>query len=316
MNQQTKLRMFGGCILLINLYVIGHYNLEGFPALLLTLGFAVGYEYLVVRPVISPKAEAGGAEPLEEDPALYDQAISEIRERRVIHGVWAQAFAEADGDQKRTMARYIALRVAQMQSLQIAPEVAQGKAPRWQWALQLAGMLVLVTLLGPVPGVLAVAAFVWLKPKFGGIGAVASAGVIGICTIVATTLLFPDGAKPQKEALSQKEWEWESGVVTPAPSPTPAGSFDPRTISPTDPPPAPTPLGSDSTVRASGQTEAHYATIYAAHPDADQIADSPLFKHWLSTSPTNQRIMQEGNADQVIAMFTAFKAQQMKSGSL
>lgn len=50
MKKTTKLRLIGGGILLFNLWLIGHYGLEGIPVLLLTLGFAVGYEYLVVRP--------------------------------------------------------------------------------------------------------------------------------------------------------------------------------------------------------------------------------------------------------------------------
>lgn len=50
MKKTTKLRLIGGGVLLFNLWLIGHYNLEGIPVLLLTFGFAAGYEYLVVRP--------------------------------------------------------------------------------------------------------------------------------------------------------------------------------------------------------------------------------------------------------------------------
>lgn len=50
MNKATKLRLIGGSVLLFNLWLIGRYNLEGIPVLLLTFGFAGGYEYLVVRP--------------------------------------------------------------------------------------------------------------------------------------------------------------------------------------------------------------------------------------------------------------------------
>ncbi len=50
MKKATKLRLIGGGVLLFNLWLIGNYNLEGIPVLLLTLGFAGGYEYLVVRP--------------------------------------------------------------------------------------------------------------------------------------------------------------------------------------------------------------------------------------------------------------------------
>lgn len=51
MKKSTKLRLFGGAVLLFNLWLIGQYNLQGFPVLLLTIGFAAGYEFLVVRPL-------------------------------------------------------------------------------------------------------------------------------------------------------------------------------------------------------------------------------------------------------------------------
>jgi hypothetical protein len=50
MKNTTKLRLIGGGVLVFNIWLIGYYNLDGIPMLLLTLGFAVGYEYLVVRP--------------------------------------------------------------------------------------------------------------------------------------------------------------------------------------------------------------------------------------------------------------------------
>jgi hypothetical protein len=51
MKKTTKLRLIGGGVLLFNLWLIGRYNFEGIPALLITFVFAGGYEYLVVRPV-------------------------------------------------------------------------------------------------------------------------------------------------------------------------------------------------------------------------------------------------------------------------
>ena len=58
MKKTTKLRLIGGAVLLFNLWLIGQYRLEGIPVLLLTIGFAVGYELLVVWPA-RPKGEAG-----------------------------------------------------------------------------------------------------------------------------------------------------------------------------------------------------------------------------------------------------------------
>lgn len=56
--KQTKLRLVGGVILLFNLWLIGQYNLSGIPVLLLTLGFAIGYEFLVVRPASKGEQES------------------------------------------------------------------------------------------------------------------------------------------------------------------------------------------------------------------------------------------------------------------
>jgi hypothetical protein len=50
MAKTTKLRLFGGAVLLFNLWLIGSYSLSGVPVLLLTFGFAIGFELLVVRP--------------------------------------------------------------------------------------------------------------------------------------------------------------------------------------------------------------------------------------------------------------------------
>lgn len=50
MKQTTKLRLLGGAILFVNLWLIGQYNISGIPVLLMTVGFAGAYEWLVVRP--------------------------------------------------------------------------------------------------------------------------------------------------------------------------------------------------------------------------------------------------------------------------
>lgn len=57
MKKSTKLRLFGGAVILFNLWLIGQYKLEGVAVLLLTFGFAIGYELVVVRPV--SKSEKG-----------------------------------------------------------------------------------------------------------------------------------------------------------------------------------------------------------------------------------------------------------------
>jgi len=57
MKKSTKLRLFGGAVLIFNLWLIGRYNLSGIPVLLLTFGFAFGFEFLVVRPSSKEKED-------------------------------------------------------------------------------------------------------------------------------------------------------------------------------------------------------------------------------------------------------------------
>ncbi len=59
MKKSTKLRLVGGAILLFNLWLVGRYNIQGPLVLVLTLGFAIAYELLVVRP--AKKAEGPSA---------------------------------------------------------------------------------------------------------------------------------------------------------------------------------------------------------------------------------------------------------------
>ena len=46
-----------------------------------------------------------------DDERQYEQAVSEIASGNVRPGLWAQAFAESDGDNVRAQAAYLRLRV-------------------------------------------------------------------------------------------------------------------------------------------------------------------------------------------------------------
>lgn len=59
MNKSLRLRLFGGTVILFNLWLAGHYNIEGVALLMITFGFAVGYELVVVRAIGKP--EDGGS---------------------------------------------------------------------------------------------------------------------------------------------------------------------------------------------------------------------------------------------------------------
>lgn len=61
---KTKLRWIGAGVLLFNLWLCGNYNIKGIPLLLMTIGFAVGWEMLLVRQAPSiPRAKDGVEHP-------------------------------------------------------------------------------------------------------------------------------------------------------------------------------------------------------------------------------------------------------------
>jgi len=60
------------------------------------------------------------------------------------------------------------------------------------------------------------------------------------------------------------------------------------------------------------ETQAHYKTIYDAHPDADSLVESKELADWIGKQPSfvrdgYARVLTEGSAQQVVELFTAFK---------
>ncbi len=63
---------------------------------------------------------------------------------------------------------------------------------------------------------------------------------------------------------------------------------------------------------AKNETDQHYAAIYAAHPDADNIVKGSEFKAWISSLKSDwrqeyERVLKEGTTEQVIAMLNSYK---------
>jgi hypothetical protein len=59
MKRSTQLRWVGAIILLAILSLAGAYNITGAPLLLMTFGFAVLYEFALVRPAIKRENNKG-----------------------------------------------------------------------------------------------------------------------------------------------------------------------------------------------------------------------------------------------------------------
>ena len=78
------------------------------------------------------------------------------------------------------------------------------------------------------------------------------------------------------------------------------------------------PLDARSVSEQSAPSEAekeHYRRIYAAHPDADQIAGTVAFQAWVGRNLEYQRILKAGTTQEIVAMFTTYKKQNQVQGA-
>lgn len=67
-------------------------------------------------------------------------------------------------------------------------------------------------------------------------------------------------------------------------------------------------------------TEAHYRVIYEAHPDADSIVESKEMADWINAQPSFsqaaiEQVLKSGTAEQVVEVFSAFKASSGKQAT-
>jgi hypothetical protein len=63
----------------------------------------------------SPASVALGITAMNEpEERFYEEAALEVSRRQMVPGVMAKAFSEADGDEKKAIARYIGIRAAQL----------------------------------------------------------------------------------------------------------------------------------------------------------------------------------------------------------
>jgi hypothetical protein len=93
--------------------------------------------------------------------------------------------------------------------------------------------------------------------------------------------------------------------------PNPFDQFDPSTARPVDDAKNRT-FTYEQAIAPKSQIadeQEHLRRIYAAHPDADAIHDSPGFKAWVAKYPAYQRILSKGSTQEIIEMFTAYKNQ-------
>lgn len=76
--------------------------------------------------------------------------------------------------------------------------------------------------------------------------------------------------------------------------------------------PAATQQSQPDSINAQEAAEMHFAAIYQAHPDADEVVESPEFSIWYQSKPeaerrNYERVLNEGTSSEVIHMLTLFK---------
>lgn len=78
MQTKMKLRVFGAVVLVFNLWLIWRYDLQGVTLLLLTFGFAIGYEWVVVRSMAKLEARplSGRNEVASVSKTVEDEAAT------------------------------------------------------------------------------------------------------------------------------------------------------------------------------------------------------------------------------------------------
>lgn len=137
MKTSTKLRFFGGVVLLFNIWLIGRYNLHGFPVIILTIGFAIGFEFFVVRSISTEKNNVGsttGNQP--EEPSNQDEATTAlIRDKRYDDAIHADNSNIQNIEEKSEVEKHTDIYGKDDEAIYgiISDELESGKTVQWLW---------------------------------------------------------------------------------------------------------------------------------------------------------------------------------------
>lgn len=262
------------------------------------------------------------ADAREFEEAIYQRVLDEIAAGIKRDGLWAKAIAESGGSIDAAKARYIQLRA---QSMMDDIARAQSRSTRQQ---------------PPSPGKAAVdlppgvkgwswGAFllnwIWALGNKTWWGTLAMVPYLGFLVALylgfkGRELAWRNNKWASYEAFdaAQKRWSFWGvtitfsiltvGIVTAVA--IPAYQDYKRRASPVvsqpveQQPPAPAQIATEDEAR-----RAHFEAIYSAHPDAQQIIESPEFRNWLARNDVWAETAKSGTATQVISMFNSFKSE-------
>lgn len=269
----------------------------------------------------------------------YAAAMAEIEEGRLDKGVWARSFAEAGGDEPKAKALYIKARAEAEKDAVVWEDTQPPKENANSIKVATAEQ----------------SDFKRPPPQNGPMSATVAFSLVGVVVIggILAAFVLPvnqdntkqqrPGTEPVQAPASQVDWsqfkpvqsvqaptsqaEWEKGAIAPSPSnpfsETQVQDGSARQAARPSSAPlsgkqndAPLNARSVSEQRAPSEAEKeHYRRIYAAHPDADQIAGTAAFQAWVGRNLEYQRILKAGTAQEIVAMFTNYKKQNQVQGA-
>lgn len=73
---------------------------------------------------VAPRDDGSSNDQAPTNDELYERVADELRQNSLRQGLWAKAFAEADGDKAKAQAAYIRYRVAELQQLAPASDIS------------------------------------------------------------------------------------------------------------------------------------------------------------------------------------------------
>jgi|GEM_PF-2815039 len=83
-------------------------------------------------PIVTSGGHSSSSDQTQTSAELYERVADELRQDTLKQGLWAKAFADADGDKAKAQAAYIRYRVAELQNIQTpsATDISSTQSPK------------------------------------------------------------------------------------------------------------------------------------------------------------------------------------------
>ena len=83
-------------------------------------------------PIAASSRHSSSSDQTQTSAELYERVADELRQNTLKQGLWAKAFADADGDKAKAQAAYIRYRIAELQNVQTpsAADISSAQSPK------------------------------------------------------------------------------------------------------------------------------------------------------------------------------------------